>query len=314
MTKLIHREIILAKLEVTYGTDPVPTAAANAVLVQALSWSHAGLRMEKRPAIRVSNAPIQDVYGGSLRTVTFQCDLKGSGAAGTAPEFDALLQSCGMASTVVASTSVTYAPISTPASQVSCTIYYYEDGSLCKITGVRGAYEIDLKAGAVGKIKFTMTGHWAAVTDVALPTPTYITTVPPALLNVPATLGAYSPVLETLNIKSGVKVEMPPSMGATDGYGQIFISARAITGTMDPQADTVANFADIADMTAGTTIALTTGVMGSAAGNKIDISCPAIFFTDVKPGNRNGIRTHSINFNALENGGTQDNDISIAFT
>jgi len=34
----------------------------------------------------------------------------------------------------------------------------------------------------------------------------------------------------------------------------------------------------------------------------------------VKPGNRNGIRTHSINFGALESGGTNDNDISIAFT
>ncbi|MCK7495178.1 MAG: hypothetical protein MZW92_31855 [Comamonadaceae bacterium] len=42
--------------------------------------------------------------------LTFDVEIKGSGAAGTAPELGVLLKGCGFGETVVAVTSVTYAP------------------------------------------------------------------------------------------------------------------------------------------------------------------------------------------------------------
>ena len=74
---IINREVILVKEEVTYNTDPVPTEGANAVLVENPAWQNEGLRMNERPAVRSSIGQLQHVYGGMLRTVTFDVELKG---------------------------------------------------------------------------------------------------------------------------------------------------------------------------------------------------------------------------------------------
>lgn len=314
MTKLVHREIILAAIEATYNTDATPTAAANAVLVQNLSWQKAGLKLAKRPAVRLSIGTLQDIYAGSLHEISFECEIKGSGTAGTAPEIDALLQSCALSATVVALTSVTYAPISTPASQKSCTIYYYEDGSVYKVTGCRGTASFTLKAGNVGLIKFTMTGHFESMTDAALPTPTYQSTVPPACLNVPITLGAYSPVLDNFTLDLKNKVDQIEAVTAADGYGPILVTERAVSGSMDPEADTVAAFPAHADLLAGTTLAVSGINLGTVAGNKATISMPSCYIMNVKPAAKNGIRTYTLDYAALESGGVFDNEFSLAFT
>ena len=51
---LINREVILFKTEVTYGLDPVPTAALDAMLVENINWSNESLRFNERPAVRAS--------------------------------------------------------------------------------------------------------------------------------------------------------------------------------------------------------------------------------------------------------------------
>ena len=130
-TKLVHRQLLLAKAETTYGTDSSPTAATNSILVQNVSYSETGLRMAKRPALRGNSiAPLQDIYAGQLRDISFECEVKGSGVAGTVPEIDPLLQACGMSVTTVALTSNTYAPNSNSATQGSVSMYLYLDGSL----------------------------------------------------------------------------------------------------------------------------------------------------------------------------------------
>ena len=62
-------------------------------------------------------------------------ELAGSGTAGTAPRYGALLQACGLSETIVASTSVTYAPVSSAFS--SATIYFNNDGIRHILTGCR---------------------------------------------------------------------------------------------------------------------------------------------------------------------------------
>lgn len=314
MAKLIHRELILAKLESSYNTDAAPTAAANAILVQNLSWADAGLRMDKRPAIRGNSiAMLQDIYGGELKEFSFDTEVKGSGAAGTAPEIDPLLQACATTATIVASTSVTYDPNSNPATMGSVTIYYYEDGSLHKITGARGNVSFDIKTGGVVIAKFKMTGHIESYTDVVLPTPTFNATVPVAAINVAATFGAYSPVLDTFMVDLGNKIEMPPALGATDGYGAVIISSRDVKGNMDPEADTIANINYFSDLSVGTTVDFTTGAIGATAGNKVTFTIPKLYLVKIAPKARNEIRVYTLDFQAVENAGV-DNEISIVFT
>src|SRR5688500_3176902 len=100
----ISNEVILFKTETTYGVDPSPSAGSNAILVRNLAWSQEGLRMAERAAVRGSIGKLQSIYGGELRKVTFECEVKGSGSAGTAPEIAPLLRACGLGETLVAAT------------------------------------------------------------------------------------------------------------------------------------------------------------------------------------------------------------------
>lgn len=315
MTLLVQHQLILAKSETTYGVDASPAPATNSILVQDLSWSQHGLRIEKRPALRVNSiSPLQPIYGGELCQIDFTCEVKGSGAAGTAPEIDPLLLACGMADTIVASTSCTYAPTSVTANMKSCTIYHEYDGNIQKLTGCYGTVNFSIKAGGILTAKFTMTGHVESRAVGALGTPTFNATIPVAALNLTSlVLGAYSPVAQSFELNVGAKVETPANIGAADGYGPIMISERETKGTMELEADLLSAVNFFADITAGTIVDFTTGAIGTVAGNKVTFTVPQMVVVGMKPGNMNGIITHTIDFEAVESA-TPDTNFSIEFT
>lgn len=303
------RAVLLAKTEVTYNTDPTPTPAANAILVENLSWSFDGARMAERAAVRASLAPLKNLYAGSLISITFDAEIKGSGAAGTAPEIGPLLRGCGFAETIVAATSVTYKPAS--SGHESLTFWLYEDGMKYVVTGCRGTVTGSLATGATGKLSFTFTGHFSGPTDVALATPTYNATVPPALINVPFSIDSYSAVISKLDFDMGLTLAKPDNIAATDGYGQLQITGRACTGTIDPEASLVAAYDWVTKWKSSAAYALTTGAIGGTAGNKCTISMPAVVYSEISSGDRDGILTREIKFQAVESSG--DDEISLLF-
>ncbi len=383
---LTSREVILVKLETTYQQDPGLAAASDAVLVEQPSWANEGARMIERPVVKPTFGKKQQVYGGSLKTITFACEVKGSGTAGTAPEIGALLQSCSLAETVVASTSVTYAPVSTPASQKSVTVYYYQDGMLRKLYGCRGDVTFNLEAGGKLMANFSITGHQVcsgtaqagALTtitlaatssavdgtyngqtititsgtgsgqsktitgyvgatkvatvsswttnpdatsvykisggpiDASLVSPTYDSTVPVPLVAVPASIGSYGAVITKLEVSLGNQKVTPPSITAPDGFAEILITGRDIAGSFDPEATLVATKDWENEWESGQQQAITTGAIGTTAGNKITLQIPYAYYRDISPGDRDGIRTYDVTFGATESSG--DDEISLAFT
>ncbi len=310
MSKLVRRRVILAKVESTYNTDPVPVAATDAVLIEELNWAPEGLRMVDRPAIRGSLGTLQQIYGGSLLSVSFSVEVKGSGAAGTAPEIGPLLLGCAMAETLVASTSATYAPAS--ASQSSLTIYVYEDGTLTKLTGCRGSVDFTGEVGARLMADFTFTGHFSGPTDVSLVSPTYDSTVPPILINGSFTIGSFAAVIQALNVSMGITVETPPDLSSADGYGEVLVTGRDVNGSLNPEQTLVAANDFMADFKAGTTMALDTGTIGGTAGNIIQITMPALYYRSLSNSEREGVLVYDTPFGAAE--ATTDDEISIVFT
>jgi hypothetical protein len=266
--------------------------------------------MAERPAVRASLAPHKSLFAGSLLSVTFDAEIKGSGAAGTAPEIGVLLRACGFAETVVAVTSVTYKPAS--SGHESITLYLYEDGMRYIVTGCRGTVTGSLATGAVGKLSFTFTGHFTGPADVALATPTYNATVPPVLINVPFAIDSYSAVISKLDFDLGLTLAKPDNIAATDGYGQLQITGRATSGTIDPEATLAATYAWVTKWKSSASYALTTGTVGSTAGNRYTVSMPAVVYSELGNGDRDGILTREIKFMAVESSG--DDEISIAFT
>lgn len=310
MALTTKRKLLLAKVEVTYNIDPTPSAGTDAVLVEDLNWSNEGLKMVERPAIRPSLGTLQQIYAGRMVSVSFSAEVKGSGAAGTAPELGALFRACGLDETIVASTSVTYAPVS--ASLESATLYVYEDGKQIKVTGCRGNVSFALEAGNKPMATFTMTGHVAAQTDVALPAATFDSTTPEPFIGGSFTIDSYSAVISALNFDLGNALVYPEDVNAADGYGEVIITGRDVNGSINPLDELVADEDYIGNFTAGSTMALATGGIGATAGNILTVSMPAVYYRDASSADRDGIAALDLAFGAAES--TTDDEVSLAFT
>jgi hypothetical protein len=313
---LTKRELILAKIETSYGVDSTPAAATDAVLVEDLAWSHAGARLAERPGVRPNLGQLQQIFGGTLLQLTFACELKGPGAAFSAtvrPEIDALLRACALGATIVTTVGLetaSYAPVSSALESV--TIYLYRDGKRFIVTGCRGTVELALETGNKGLARFTVTGHVAAEADVALATPTFDATKPPAVKGGTFTIGAYAAVVSALNVNLNNQVATPPSISAADGFAEIRITGRDVAGSFDPEDVLVATYPFIANWKAGATAAIATGVIGDTQYNRYQFDLPAVYHRELAPGDRDGIRTLETPFGAAESSG--DDEVTLLFT
>lgn len=304
------RAVLLAKVEATYNTDSVPVAGTNAVLVENLSFSYDGVRMAERMPVRSSLGKVKPIYAGALGQLTFDVELKGSGAAGTAPELGPLLRGCGFSETLVAVTSATYKHAS--SAHASLSFYFFEDGLRYIMTGARGSVSLSMQTGATGKLSFTFTGHIANPTDVALATATYNATVPAPVIAGAFSLDSYSAIIAKLDCDWGIEIGKPDNLSASDGYGEIQITGRNVTGSVDPEATLVAAYDWIAKWKSSAAYALATGTIGTVAGNRYALTMPAVTYTEIGPGDREGILTRELKFVAAESAG--DDEASLAFT
>ena len=175
MVQLTRNQLILAKIEATYRTDPTPTAGADAIEAIDLTVTPTSPPLERLGQIgSLSKLPSQ--LGERFVDISFKTIMFGSGTAGTAPRHGVLLRACGMAETVVSNTSVTYLPTSTSISSI--TIWAYIGGKLYKVTGCRGTVKASCTAGEFMTYEFSFSGiRSAAPTVAAVPSPTLDSTI-----------------------------------------------------------------------------------------------------------------------------------------
>jgi len=163
------QRLLLVEEETTYGTDPTPTGADNAILVRSLEISPFQSDAVERELIRGYMGNYETLHANQRVEVTIEVEMVGSGTAGTAPAFGPLLKACGNSETVVSDTSVTYAPVS--SSFDSVTIHFFQDGVRQAVTGARGSFALSAEVGQIPTITFTMLGIYNAPTDVSNATP-----------------------------------------------------------------------------------------------------------------------------------------------
>lgn len=294
---LVNREIIQAKIEVTYNTDPTPAAGTDDILVQNVSMNNEGLRMVDRPAVRANIGKLQQVHAGMLRKITFDVEMKGAGAtygAAVFPESDPLLRACGLSATLVDTVSWTYQVISTGFESV--TIYYFTDGKRYIITGCFGNVSFSHGAGGIGIASFEFIGHSVAPTDVVLPTPTYDSVVPPAVINTTFTTGGFAAIIENLTVDLGNVIATNPSVAAIDGYADLAITGRDVNGSFDPEDELIATDDIEGALRAGTQNTIILGAVGPTTFNKYTFTLLRSYYRDISQGDRDGTRTAEIPF------------------
>lgn len=162
--KYWNSKILLAKIEATYGTDAAP-GGADAILATKVKLSP----MEGNDVSRELERPhmgAQPTIPVDLHSkLTFSVELVGSGTAGTAPGWSALIRACGVAETITANTSVVYNPITKGHESVS--IYLGIDGTRYVLKGARGGAKFTVSASGIPMIEFTFTGMFSLPTEVA---------------------------------------------------------------------------------------------------------------------------------------------------
>jgi len=288
---LKKRTVLLIKLETTYKTEAVPAAGTDAILVANPSFGIEGARMIERENTKADLNKDQGIYAGSLRKVSFEVENKGSGVAGVAPEFGAALQACGMLETIVANTSVTY----TEADEgiPSVTIHYFEDGILHILTGCRGEASGSLETGEKGTISFEFTGHLKASSDTPIPAAAYIETLPAPFIKASVDIGGFGPAISKIDFGLGNTVATPPSASDAEGYGEIVITERDMTGSFDPESTLMATKDWVNEWRTGIIQTLTTGVVGTTPGNQFKVDMD-VYFREISGGDRDGVLTNEI--------------------
>jgi hypothetical protein len=311
MPLLTRKRLILAKTESVYGTDITP-AGTDAVLVRELEITPQASDTVERELVRPYMGAFQQLLANTRVEVTFQVELAGSGTAGTAPRYGSILKACGFSETVVATTSVTYAPISSSFS--SCTIYYNVDGTLHKLTGCRGTFTLNGEVGEIPYIEFEMTGIYNAPTATALPATTYTNQATPLLFKNGNTtsfqLLSYSGCLQSIELEMGNEIVYRELVGCTK---EVLITDRQVTGTAMIEAVALGTKDYFA-------AAITEGALGNlqfthgiTAGNIVAVSSTAIDIGDVSYEDSDGIQMLSIPVIAVP-GSSGNDEISLVFT
>ena len=304
-TLLARKKHILAKVESTYGTDPTPT--------QAIQTSNLRITPLAGPTVsrnldRATLGNDLDILVGTYVQLSFEVELAGSGTAGTAPAYNDLLLACGMADTVVASTSVTYAPVSTAFD--SATIYFKHDGQEHILTGARGSWSLNADAGTLPKLTFTFMGLYNVPSSQSDGTPDFSAfTVAKPVNNANTTtfsLHGGAVVMEKFSMDLANQVEYRNVVGGESI--QLFDRAPAGSTAFEAPAISDKNWFEIAR---ANTLGALSMVHGTVAGNIATLSAPKVQVMSPEYAGDN-ISTIQASLGFIPDSG--DDEVTLAFT
>ena len=311
MPKLHRKRSILAKAESSYGSDPTPTGSANYVQVIDLNIEPIVSDEVSRDLIRPYMGNYEVIPANTRVNVTFDVEMAGSGSAGTAPKYGAILKACGLSETTVTSTSVTYAPVTTPSDSVTLFVNY--DGIRHKVTGARGTFSINCEVNNIPRISFSLTGIFNAPTDTALPTVTVSNQASPLIFKNGSTsnfaIFGFAAALQSWNLDFNNEVIYRELVGGTK---EVLITDRRPSGTAVIESVALSSHNFFTDYT-GTSTGTNTWLHGTVAGNKVTVSCPQTDLGQPTYEESDGITMLSLPFMATPTA-SANNEFSLVYT
>lgn len=271
------KRAVLAKLETVANTDATPSAANDGVLMADVRFTPLEAEFATRKFVRAGYGGFAEVVSTKYGKLEIDVEIAGYGSAGPAtptPSYDALLQICGLAGVVTASTKWDYTPIS--SSIKTATVYVYIDGRLHKFTGCRANLKASGKANQFPLWTFEIWGNYVAVADAALVSPTLTAFQAPLPFNRDNTtlttlLGSATGIcLESWDFDLG-NVVVPPN-GRVNCTQSIDITDRATKGSLVVEGTLVSVKDWFANVVAGTQNNSIDFTHGTTAGNRVQFS------------------------------------------
>jgi hypothetical protein len=186
------------------------------------------------------------------------------------------------------------------------------DGVRHLIAGARGTLSF---GGAVGEgcmMNCTFTGVQDAVTDTAIITPTYQSSVPVPMMGMTFTIhGVATAFCQAFSVDLGMTVVPRQDFVKTSGYASVILGDRVPVCNFVIEKPLVASKDWYGIWAAGTEAAVSL-VLGSTAGNIITIGMPKFQITNITEQDDNGRAMLSID--GKLNLSTGDDELTIALT
>lgn len=314
-----QRTQVAVKIEGTEGTDSVPTASDVIAPTYDAEYTPS-VEMFERNNTQGSFSRLPQIAGERSGQITFATELKGSGVAGTAPpNLSAPFLACNMGETIVASTSVTYAPVSTGGS--SATVELREGSTTTgakqkKIVGARGTWVLEGVKGSPVLVRFTFTGRYIEPLDTAivlLTTPAPGPNPEPFLNTSFSFQGVATLKVQTVTLDIGNNVVLRNDANQASGNFSAVITDRSPIGNIDPEQEDQATANFFNDWTTNSEGVLSY-VLGATAGNISTVSAPKAQITSIAEADRDGLRTEGLDLQLNQSADAGDDEISIAFT
>ena len=332
MAILLKNELLFAAVEST-ANSPQAITASNYVRAMDVSFAPEGLtRIDRSGVASGSQGMYKSLYGGSLQAITATCEFSPGAGAETTPEHDALLRAAGFAVADISNYDpITDNPSTTTGDATqyslqsgvdtaSITLAYAQDGIRRTIKGARAsALSFDFTTGQTARFSTTLIGHEDTATDTTLPSFTASTVDPIVVKNCELVIGGVGTfVVEGVTIEMGLDTQMLRDIRDEEGYAIPRIVNRAITVTVAPEKVRYATRNWWADLKADTPIALSLGIgasriTDSTNAGDINIAFPHLVLTNVTDGDRSGIRTDELSFEAFKSG-AGNNELQLTFS
>lgn len=188
-----------------------------------------------------------------------------------------------------------YAPTSDETAYKTGTLYFFADGIRWVFTGCVGTWSLELTAGEIGYLVFTLRGSLLSETAVALPAGwnTVNRPTPPTWVNGRSQFRRVKAQIRSLRLDAGVGVTLPDDPEAIEGVGPAVPIDRQSGGTLDPLMDTSTQVALFTAIRAGTNVPFM-AIVGSTVGNRFMITAPAARVQRRGLGNREGLMSNEM--------------------
>jgi len=301
----IYEHLLLCKTEVTKGVDAVPVAATDALRVLARVNPAVNRSNVDRTAVKQTMGNLAHVADPDPSVqLTIECELKGSGTAGVAPDWGPLVQACRTIETIVAGTSVTYNP--STAVEKTATIYVYIDGVVWKLTGCVGTCSITTNPGEFPKATFTMSAAYVAPVAATVPAgAAFDTSIPKVVSTTDVVTDGGTIDVGSFAMDFGNDVQEHKVIGDH----QFVVSGRAPTLTITK--DSISTAAEWVAVDSGTTASLS-GTFNAGVGNNIAITAGNGVRQSVALGERAERHTLDVAYNLYET--ASDDQFAIVLT
>jgi hypothetical protein len=267
MVTTVYDTLLLAKREGTKGVDSAPAPATNALRAKSIKFTKNQTIID-RAVVKQTMGNLPHLVGKETAQIEIVCELRGSGVAGTAPDWGELAVACRNVETIVGATSCKYSPSSASANDKGVTIYYYADGLLHKLVGAVGDAKLDAGIDGIATITFTMQAAYSAPTAIACPTGAVYQSSQPLVLSSASTVSDGAAInVGSFALAMGCDVQNH----YTTGQNSFVVANRKPTVTFNK--DSVGTAAEWSALSSGTNASLSAS-LGVTAGNIATITAP----------------------------------------